>query len=197
MYGVSDLLKASGPVQQTRSNIGSNITRAMEALNTSREVTSGSNRIEGGDNTNNKNNRGFFGRIFGGNKKPANNGNANKMNVNNTTSVAGSSSGSVSRNNNNNNNVSSNNRRGVKRVRNNNNNVSQPNAKRVNTTRNKLIVNLKKKSLPNFVINGLVKSYDNKQKTANQIIREANSFSKTLRAGTTAQRIGTLRPRRN
>jgi len=78
-----------------------------------------------------------------------------------------------------------------------NSNVSQPNAKRVNTTRNKLIVNLKKKSLPNFVINGLVKSYDNKQKTANQIIREANSFSKTLRAGTTAQRIGTLRPRRN
>jgi hypothetical protein len=195
MYGVSDLLKASGPVQQTRSNIGSNITRAMEALNTSREVTSGSNRIEGGDNTNNKNNRGIFGRIFGGTKKPANNRNANKMNVNNTTSVAGSSSGSVSRNNNNNNNVSSNNRRGVKRGRNNNNNVSQPNAKRVNTTRNRLIQNLKKKNLPNFVVNGLMRSYDNKRKTANQIIREANNFGKTFAMGKTAQRKSTLRPR--
>jgi hypothetical protein len=195
MYGVSDLLKASGPVQQTRSNIGSNITRAMEALNTSREVTSGSNRIEGGDNTNNKNNRGIFGRIFGGTKKPANNRNANKMNVNNTMSVAGSSSGSVSRNNNNNNNVSSNNRRGVKRGRNNNNNVSQPNAKRVNTTRNRLIQNLKKKNLPNFVVNGLMRSYDNKRKTANQIIREANNFGKTFAMGKTAQRKSTLRPR--
>ena len=99
MYGVSDLLKASGPVQQTRSNIGSNITRAMEALNTGREVTSGSNtsktnnrsrnvntnnslprnvktnnnRREGSGNSNNVNARpGFFGRavrFFGGNKK--------------------------------------------------------------------------------------------------------------------------------
>ena len=224
MYGVSDLLKASGPVQQTRSNIGSNITRAMEALNTNEEATSGSNRTEGGGNTNNKNNRGFFGRIFGGTKKPTNNGNANKMNVNrkpansgnankmnvnrkpannrnankmnvnNAVSVAGSSSGSVSKNNNNNN-VSSNNRRGVKRVRNNNNNVSQPNAKRVNTTRNRLIQNLKKKNLPNYVVNGLMRTYDNKRKTANQIISEANNFSKTFAMGKTAQRKSTLRPR--
>jgi hypothetical protein len=194
MYGVSDLLKASGPVQQTRSNIGSNITRAMEALNTGREVTSGSNRTEGGGNTNNKKNRGIFGRIFGETKKPVNNGNANKMNVNNTASVAGSSSGSVSRNNNNNN-VTSNNRRGQKRVRNNNANVNQPPAKKINVMRNRLIQNLKKKNLPNFVINGLVKSYDNKQKTANQIIREANNFSKTFTMGKTAQRIGTLRKR--
>jgi hypothetical protein len=192
--------------------------------NTNEEATSGSNRTEGGGNTNNKNNRGIFGRIFGGTKKPANNRNANKMNVNrkpannrnankmnvnrkpvnnrnvrrmnvnNTTSVAGSSSGSVSRNNNNNN-VSSNNRRGVKRVRNNNNNVSQPNAKRVNTTRNRLIQNLKKKNLPNFVVNGLMRSYDNKRKTANQIIREANNFGKTFAMGKTAQRKSTLRPR--
>jgi hypothetical protein len=203
MYGVSDLLKASGPVQQTRSNIGSNITRAMEALNTGREVTSGSNRTEGGGNTNNKKNRGIFGRIFGETKKPVNNGNANKMNVNgnankmnvnNAASVAGSSSGSVSKNNNNNN-VSSNNRRGVKPVRNNNNNVSQPNAKRVNTTRNRLIQNLKKKSLPNYVVNGLMRTYDNKRKTANQIISEANNFSKTFAMGKTAQRKSTLRPR--
>jgi hypothetical protein len=107
MYGVSDLLKASGPVQQTRSNIGSNITRAMEALNTGREVTSGSNtsknnsrprnmntnnsrprnvntnnnRREGSGNSSNVNARsGFFGkavRFFGGNKKQ----NANSNNT--------------------------------------------------------------------------------------------------------------------
>jgi hypothetical protein len=115
------------------------------------------------------------------------------MNVNNAASVAGSSQGSVSRNSNdNNNNVSS---RGVKRTRNNNNNVSQPTAKRVNTGRNKLIQNLKKKNLPNFVINGLVKSYDNKRKTANQVISEANNFGKTFAAGRTAQRKDTLRAR--
>lgn len=168
--------------------------------NTNNEASSGSNRTEGGGNSNN---RGFFGRIFGGNKKPANSGVVNKkpvnngvrrMNVNNTVSVAGSSSGSVSRNNNNNN-VTSNNRRGQKRVRNNNANVNQPPAKKINVMRNRLIQNLKKKNLPNFVINGLVKSYDNKQKTANQIIREANNFSKTFTMGKTAQRIGTLRKR--
>ena len=181
--------------------------------NTNEEATSGSNRTEGGGNTNNKNNRGIFGRIFGGTKKPANNrnankmnvnrnankmninGNANKTNVNNAASVAGSSGGSVSRNNNNNNNVSSNNRRGVNRVRNNNSNVSQPNANRVNTTRNRLIQNLKKKNLPNYVVNGLIRSYDNKRKTANQIISEANNFSKTFAMGKTAQRKSTLRPR--
>ena len=209
MYGVSDLLKASGPVQQTRSNIGSNITRAMEALTTNNEATSGSNRTEGGGNTNKKNNRRIFGRIFGGTKKPANNGTANKMivnskpvnngaankmNVNNATSVAGSSSGSVSRNNNNNNNASSNNQRGVKRARTNNKNVGQPNAKRVNTTRNRLIQNLKKKKLPNFVVNGLMRSYDNKRKTAKQIIIEANNFGRTFAMGKTAQRKSTLRP---
>ena len=98
-------------------------------------------------------------------------------------------------NNNNNNNVSSNNQRGVKRVRNNNKNVSQPNAKRVNTTRNRLIQNLNKKKLPNFVVNGLMRSYDNKRKTANQIIREANNFGKTFAMGKTAQRKSTLRTR--
>jgi hypothetical protein len=85
------------------------------------------------------------------------------------------------------------NQRGVKRVR--NNNVSQPNAKRVNTVRNNLLRNLKKKNLPIFVIKGLLGNYDNKTKTANQIIREANNFGKTFAAGRTAQRMGTLRPR--
>jgi hypothetical protein len=214
MYGVSDLIQIGKGVKQQESFIGSNF---ISNSNTNTEVSSGSNRTEGGGNTNNKNNRGIFGRIFGGIKKPANSGVVNKkpvnngarrmnvnkkpvnngvrrMNTNNAASVAGSSSGSVSRNNNNNN-VSSNNRRGVKRARNNNNNVSQPAAKRVNTNRNKLIQNLKKKNLPNFVINGLVKSYDNKRKTANQVIREANNFGKTFAVGRTAQRMGTLRPR--
>lgn len=73
----------------------------------------------------------------------------------------------------------------------------QPNAKRAKINeRNKLRQNLKKKNLPNFVVNGLMKSYDNKTKTANQIIREANNFGKTVAAGRTAQRMGTLRARR-
>jgi hypothetical protein len=128
------------------------------------------------------------------NNKPTNN-RVRRMNVNNASSVAGSSRGSVSRNNNNNN-VTSNNQRGQKRVRNNNANVNQPPAKKINVTRNRLIQNLKKKNLPNFVINGLVKSYDNKQKTVNQILREATNFGKTFAAGQTAQRVGTLRPRK-
>jgi len=45
--------------------------------------------------------------------------------------------------------------------------MSQPSAKRVKlslNTRNKLIVNLKKKNLPNYVIKGLIGNYDNKNK---------------------------------
>ena len=187
MYGVSDLIQVGKNVKPQVSTVGSNF---ISNNNNSTEVSSGNNRSEGGGNSNNK---GFFGRIFGGNKKPANSGVVNREPVNNTQSVAGSSQGSVSRNSNdNNNNVSS---RGVKRTRNNNNNVSQPTAKRVNTGRNKLIQNLKKKNLPNFVINGLMKSYDNKTKTANRIIRDANNFGKTFAAGRTAQRKDTLRAR--
>jgi hypothetical protein len=192
LYGMNDILQVASAAPTRVINVP-NMNKISK--NTNEQATSGSNRTEGGGNTNNKNNRGIFRRIFGGTKKPANNRNANKMNVNNTASVAGSSSGSVSRNNNNNNNVSSNNRRGVKRARNNNNNVSQPNAKRVNRTRNMLIQNLKKKKLPNFVVNGLMRSYDNKRKTANQIIREANNFGKTFAMGKTAQRKSTLRTR--
>ena len=179
MYGVSDLIQVGKNVKPQVSTVGSNF---ISNNNNSTEVSSGNNRSEGGGNSNN---RGFLGRIFGGT--------VNRKSVNSGVSVAGSSRGSVSRNsNNNNNNVS---QRPPKRARNNNNNVSQPAAKRVNTGRNKLIQNLKKKSLPNFVINGLVKSYDNKRKTANQVIREANNFGKTIAAGTTAQRLGTLRRR--
>jgi len=74
----------------------------------------------------------------------------------------------------------------------NNNNVNQP---MVSASRSNLIENLKKKNLPNFVINGLVKRYDNKQQTVNQILRQANNFGKTFTMGKTAQRIGTLRRR--
>lgn len=128
-----------------------------------------------------------------------------RNNRGNTMSIAGSSQGSVSRNNNNTNNVSQPPANRVrtnvsqppaKRARN-NNNMNQPPTKRVavNVSRNKLVQNLKKKNLPNFVITGLVQRYDNKQQTANQIIREANNFGKTFVMGKTAQRVGTLRRR--
>ena len=161
-------------------------------------VSSGNNRTDGGGNSSNS---GILGRIFGrapstsrnstNRNKPRTPNRNNGGNANNTVSIAGSSQGSVSRNNNNNN-VS---QRPPKRARNNNNNVNQPPVKRVNVSRNKLIQNLKKRNLPNFVINGLMKSYDNKTKTANRIIRDANNFGKTVAAGRTAQRIGTLRAR--
>jgi len=105
-----------------------------------------------------------------------NGGNVPMGNASNPTSVTGSSPGSVSRK----------------------NIMSQPSAKRVKlslNTRNKLIVNLKKKNLPNYVIKGLIGNYDNKNKTANQVIREANNVGKTLAMGKTAQRMNTLRPR--
>jgi len=78
---------------------------------------------------------------------------------------------------------------------NNNNDIQSVKRIKVNNKRNRLIQNLKKKNLPNFVINGLVKRYDNKQNTVNQILIEANNFGKTFTMGKTAQRIGTLRKR--
>jgi hypothetical protein len=69
------------------------------------------------------------------------------------------------------------------------NNVTQPSPQRamVNVTRNNLIKNLKKNNLPNLVINGPAKRYDNKQQSVNQILRQANN------SGKTAQRLGTLK----
>ena len=180
------------------------VRNAPVNINGNQNESSGNSRTEGGGNSSNS---GILGRIFG--RAPSmsrNSTNPNKPktpnrnkpgtpnvrmgNANNTQSVAGSIQGSVSINNNNNN-VS---QRPPKRARNNPNRVvNQPPAKRVNTNRNKLIQNLKKKNLPNFVINGLVKSYDNKRKTANQVVREANNFGKTIAAGITTQRKKTLR----
>jgi hypothetical protein len=197
------------------------VRNAPVNINGNQNESSGNSRTEGGGNSSNS---GILGRIFG--RAPSmsrNSTNPNKPktpnrnkpgtpnvrmgNANNTQSVAGSIQGSVSINNNNNN-VS---QRPPKRARNNPNRVvNQPPTKRVdvsrnqrpttpvinNGNRNKLIQNLKRKNLPNFVINGLVKSYDNKRKTANQVIREANNFGTTFTMGKTAQRVGTLRPRR-
>jgi hypothetical protein len=147
--------------------------------------------------------QGFFRRFFGG-KSPKFKPQTPKA-VNNTTSFVTASSNNSNNNNNNvtqsakkrkvSNNVISNNRRGVKRTRNNINNVSQPNPKRVNTNRNKLIQNLKKKNLPSYAMIGLIRNYDNNKRTANQTIREANSFGQTFKMGQTAQRKSTFRPR--
>ena len=207
-------------VEKPRPTEVMNAPNASEGSgNTNEEATSGINRSA------RSNKRGIIGRIFGKasnvSNKPANNGTrrmnvsnkptnngtrrmnvsnkptnngTRRMNVNNASSVAGSSRGSVSRNNNNNN-VTSNKQRGQKRERNNSANDNQPPAKKINVTRNRLIEYLKKKSLSNFVVNGLIQSYDNKKRTANEIIREANNLSKKIAAGETAQRKSTLRPR--
>jgi hypothetical protein len=153
------------------------------------------NSMAGNRNKNLNNNASFSGNSQPNANKPnANKPNANKPNANKPNANKARI-------------TERNNQRGVKRARNNNlNNVSQPiakkarivsqsTAKRVNVSRNKLIQNLRKKNLRNFVVNGLMKSYDNKTKTANQIIREANNFGKTIAAGITAQRMGTLRKR--
>ena len=148
------------------------------------------NSMAGNRNKNLNNNASFSGNSQPNANKPnANKPNANKPNANkpNANKPNANKARITERNN----------QRGVKRARNNNNNnnVNQPSAKRVNVSRNKLIQNLRKKKLRNFVVNGLMKSYDNKTKTANQIIREANTFGKTVAAGITAQRMGTLRKR--
>ena len=65
----------------------------------------------------------------------------------------------------------------------------------MNANRNKLIGRLTKMILPNVVTKGYLKSYDNKSKTANQIIKEANNFGKVIAMGQRQQRLGTLRPK--
>lgn len=155
MYGVSDLLKASGPVQQTRSNIGSNITRAMEVQNTNNSLTSGNNRSnsksrqrnvtpvrmnvnnnrsEGSGNSNNTNAKpGLFGRaarFFGGNKKQnANSNNTRSLKFKPQTPRVVNNKNIV-RNNNNNNNTRSFVTASSNNSNNNNNNVTQPIKKR-------------------------------------------------------------------
>ena len=68
---------------------------------------------------------------------------------------------------------------------------SQP----MNVNRNKLMRNLTKMILPNVVTKGYLQSYDNKSKTANQIIKEAKNFGKVIAMGQRQQKLGTLRPK--
>ena len=68
---------------------------------------------------------------------------------------------------------------------------SQP----MNANRNKLMRNLTKMILPNVVTKGYLQSYDNKSKTANQIIKEAKNFGKVIAMGQRQQKLGTLRPK--
>ena len=128
MYGVSDLLKASGPVKQTKSNIGSNLTRIMKNIN--QEVSSGSNRTnssssrrnatpvrtnttnnrrEGSGNSNNVNSRpgllGGVSRLFGGNKKQNSNSNSTRNTRSNKSNNNARSFVTARSNNSNNNNV--------------------------------------------------------------------------------------------
>ena len=65
----------------------------------------------------------------------------------------------------------------------------------MNANRNKLIGRLTKMILPNVVTKGYLKSYDNKSKTANQIIKEAKNFRKVIAMGQRQQKLGTLRPK--
>lgn len=160
MYGVSDLLKASGPVQQTRSNIGSNITRAMENMN-NKEVSNGTPRrtnstrtrqglstkisnntnikVSNGSNRSNSNYRPTSVKINNRLEGSGNSNNTNRKKTgflgrifggNNTSSATRSSSGSVSKNKNNNNTNSINQKARTVVKRKLNNNVNKPSPKR-------------------------------------------------------------------
>jgi len=189
LYGMNDILQV-GNTAPTRVINVPNMNKISK--NTNEEATSGSNnRREGSGNSNNVNTKSGF---FGGNKKRnANSNNTRSPNFKPQTQRVVNNKNIVRNNNNNNTRsfvtASSNN------SNNNNNDIQSVKRIKVNNKRNRLIENLKKKSLPNFVINGLVKRYDNKQNTVNQILIEANNFGKTFTMGKTAQRIGTLRKR--
>lgn len=160
MYGVSDLIQIGKGVKQQESFIGSNFTSNN---NNSTEVSSGNNRSEGGGNSNN---RGSLGRIFGGNKKPANSGvvnRARRMNVNNTQSVAGSGQGSVSGNNN-------------------NNNITQPPVKRMRTTPTITNRKMKLNAYMNALQRNLEKKGNNRKLNKNRYFEELakNNTNKTL-----------------
>lgn len=160
MYGVSDLIQTGRGVKQQESFIGSNF---ISNNNNSTEVSSGNNRSEGGGNSNN---RGSLGRIFGGNKKPANSGvvnRARRMNVNNTQSVAGSGQGSVSGNNN-------------------NNNITQPPVKRMRTTPTITNRKMKLNAYMNALQRNLEKKGNNRKLNKNRYFEELakNNTNKTL-----------------
>lgn len=205
MFGVDNLIRTSNNVKRqnvpvvAESNIGSNIAPSPlngRSRNRLTPVAEGSGNSANSGNSRNTGNRalaGMLGRLGGTRIRVVNENNRGVQNKNKNkpppTRGPNAQSGVGSRNSivgNKNNNL-------------NNSGNSQPSAKKTkinNTNRNKLLQNLRGKNLPNFVVNGLMKSYDNKTKTANQVIRNANNFGNTVAAGRTAQRMGTLRPRR-
>ena len=128
------------------------VRNAPVNINGNQNESSGNSRTEGGGNTNNNQKIRNSPSVSRNKPKTLNRNNGGNVpigNANNTASIAGSSQGSVSINNNKNN-MNSNSQRPPKP------------AERVNVSRNKLIQNLRKKKLRNFVVNGLMKSYDNK-----------------------------------
>lgn len=175
-YGLHGYLDYN--TEPTRSGVTTQVNNGKNVSSKNRSVNT--NTSNNGTTKNNQKSvgarPGLFGRLFSGKKKQNNtrSPNFNNGSNNNTRSFVTTSS------NNSNNNVT----RPVKKRRVNN-----------NTNRNRLIQNLKKKNLPNFVVNGLIQSYDNKRKTANQIIEEAKNFGTIYTLGTTARRKSTLRPR--
>ena len=61
--------------------------------------------------------------------------------------------------------------------------------------RKKLLKNLKSKRVPNRTIESLMKNYNNKKMSYNQVIREGNNIGQKIVAGNRAQRMNTLRNR--
>lgn len=76
-----------------------------------------------------------------------------------------------------------------------NGNVSSGNSQPSAEQRKKLLKNLKSKRVPNRTIESLMKNYNNKKMSYNQVIREGNNIGQKIIAGNRAQRMGTLRNR--
>jgi len=74
-----------------------------------------------------------------------------------------------------------------------NGNVSSGNSQPSAEQRKKLLKNLKSKRVPNRMIESLMKNYNNKKMSYNQVIREANTVGQQITAGIRAQRMNTLR----
>jgi len=76
-----------------------------------------------------------------------------------------------------------------------NGNVSSGNSQPSAEQRKKLLKNLKSKRVPNRTIESLMKNYNNKKMSYNQVIREGNNIGQKIVAGNRAQRMNTLRNR--
>jgi len=76
-----------------------------------------------------------------------------------------------------------------------NGNVSSGNSQPSAEQRKKLLKNLKSKRVPNRMIGSLMKNYNNKKMSYNQVIREGNNIGQKIIAGNRTQRMTTLRNR--